>query len=73
MPPTKLKQLAEQYAVNNSKIANYAQLWNFVVKALSIGYTPVDIKKYLLSVGWEAQKIDDVLQDIKKTMEGLES
>ena len=48
MPPTKLKQLAEQYAVNNSKIANYAQLWNFVVKALSIGYTPVDIKKYLL-------------------------
>jgi len=69
----KLQKLAEQYNMDKAEIANEAQLWNFIVKALGEDHKPAEIKKYLLSVGWDAKKIDSTMQNIRQTMENLES
>ena len=67
----KLKQTAREFKID-TKLANDAQLWNFVVKALGESFKPAEIKKYLLSITWDEKKIDSTMREIRKTMESVE-
>ncbi len=66
----KLKQTAREFKID-TKLANDAQLWNFIVKALGESFKPAEIKKYLLSITWDENKINKTMREIKKMMEDL--
>lgn len=66
----KLKKLAKEFKVDTA-LANDAQLWNFIVKALGESFKPAEIKNYLLSITWDEKKIDSTMREIRKMMEDL--